>query len=121
MTVAITIDISDALSKQLQSVQDRLPEVLERGLREVLADVTDSPIQDERAIIDVLTSQPTPEQVMALQPSPELQARVGALLARSKKGARSGQEETEPDRYLYLEHLVCMAKAKAFRQLTPGT
>ena len=38
MTVEITIEISDALNRQLQQVQDRLPEVLERGLREVLGE-----------------------------------------------------------------------------------
>src|SRR5690349_19537268 len=119
MTVEITIEISDALGRQLQQVRDRLPEVLERGLREVLAEGTHPPIQDERTIIDVLTSQPTPEQVMALRPSPELQARVNALLERSKEGTLSDQEEGGLDPYFYLEHLVRMAKAKAYQHLTP--
>jgi hypothetical protein len=121
MTVEITIEISDTLSKQLQQVQDRLPEVLERGLREVLAETPYHPIQDERAIIDVLTSQPTPEQVMALQPSPELQARISVLLERRKEGALSDEEESELDRYFYLEHLARMAKAKAYQHLTPDS
>lgn len=117
MTVEITIEVPDALGKQLQQVQDRLPEVLERGLREVLAEAPNHAAQDERTIIDVLASQPTPEQIMALHPSPELQARIDILLARSKEGALSDQEEVELDRYFYLEHLVRMAKAKAYQHL----
>jgi hypothetical protein len=38
MTVEITIQVPDELGQELQRVQDRLPEVLERGLREVLAE-----------------------------------------------------------------------------------
>ena len=38
MTVEITIAVPDALGQELQRVQGRLPEILERGLREVLAE-----------------------------------------------------------------------------------
>jgi hypothetical protein len=51
-----------------------------------------------------------PDQVLALRPFPELQARVSALLARSKTGELSQQENTELERYLMLEHLVRLAK-----------
>ena len=72
--------------------------------------------QDENAIIELLTSQPTPEQVLAIRPSPELQARVSELLSRNKEGELSRQEETELERYLTLEHLVRLAKAHAYKQ-----
>jgi hypothetical protein len=116
MTIEITIQIPDALGRQLQQVRDRLPEVLERGLRDVLADSGDS-FPDERTIMAVLTSQPTPEQVLALHPSPELQARASELLDRSKRGELMPQERTELDRYLLLEHLVRLAKANAYKRL----
>jgi hypothetical protein len=38
MTVEITIQVPDELGQELQQVRDRLPEVLARGLREVLAE-----------------------------------------------------------------------------------
>jgi hypothetical protein len=38
MTIEITIQVPDTLGQQLRRFQDRLPEVLERGLREVMAD-----------------------------------------------------------------------------------
>lgn len=116
MTVEITIQVPDTLGELLQQVQDRLPEVLERGLREVLAD-TAGATQDERTIIEVLTSQPTSEQILALRPSPELQARAGELLARGKQGALLPQEAAELERYLLLEHLVRMAKTHTYKRL----
>lgn len=105
----------DALGQELQQVQDRLSEVLERGLREVLADTQALP-QDEQIIIAVLTSQPTPEQVLALRPSPAFQERASSLLAKSKAGAATAEERIELERYLVLEHFVRMAKANALQQ-----
>ncbi len=112
----IKLQVSDKLGQELQRVQDRLPEVLERGLREVLADTT-STTQDEQTIIEVLASQPIPEQILALRPSSELQARVTDLLARSQQGQLMAEEAAELERYLLLEHLVRMAKGHAYRRL----
>jgi hypothetical protein len=108
--------VSDVLGQQLRRFRQRLPEILERGLREMLAEEPGE-FQDENAIIELLTSQPTPEQVLAIRPSSELQARVSELLGRSKDGELSRQEETELERYLTLEHLVRLAKAHAHKQL----
>ncbi|MFN8484898.1 MAG: hypothetical protein U0768_17830 [Anaerolineae bacterium] len=110
----ITVQVPDKLGRELQQVQDRLPEVLERGLREVLAETTPQ-FQDEQTIISVLASQPTPEQVLALHPSPALQARASELLARSKEGPLDPGESADLERFLLLEHLVRMAKAYAYR------
>ena len=116
MTVDITIQVPDMLGQQLRRFRERLPEILERGLREMLAEKPGE-FQDENAIIELLTSQPAPEQVLAIRPSPELQARVSELLGRSKEGELSRQEETELERYLTLEHLVRLAKAHVHKQL----
>jgi hypothetical protein len=117
MTVEITIQVPDELGQELQQVQDRLPEVLARGLREVLAESQPSSL-DEQAIIEALTSQPTPAQILALQPSPELQRRVSTLLQHKKQGVLITSEAAELKRYLLLEHLVRMAKARALQHLT---
>jgi hypothetical protein len=117
VTVDITIQVPDMLGQQLRRFRERLPEILERGLREMLAEKPGE-FQDENAIIELLTSQPTPEQVLAIRPSPELQTRVSKLLGRSKEGELSRQEETELERYLTLEHLVRLAKAHAHKQMT---
>lgn len=115
MTIELTIQVPDALARELQHIEDRLPEVLERGLRELRAETSETP-QNERSIIQVLTSFPTTEQVLALRPSSELQARASELQDRSKQGVLSTEEALELERYLLLEHLVRMAKANAYRQ-----
>ncbi len=112
----ITIQIPDALGRELQPFQDRLLEVLERGLRELVAEKS-TDFYDENRIMELLTSQPAPEQILAIRPSPELQTRVSELLDRSKKGELSTQEENELERHLMLEHLVRLAKSYAYKQL----
>lgn len=96
----ITIEVSDTVGQQLLPFQHRLPEVLERGLRVLQMEAGDS-FQDEDTI----------------KPSPALQERVSELLATSKEGQLSHQEERELDRYMVLEHLVRLAKIHAYRHL----
>jgi len=119
MSVDITIRVPDELGRQLERYRDRLPELLERGLRDVqVAGSADGSTATE--IIAVLASRPTPEQVLALRPSEAMQARVSELLQRSKQDGLSRAEESELDRYLYLEHLVRLAKARALEQTSSG-
>jgi len=113
----ITVQVPRALERRLRPFRERLPELLERGLREIMAEESGA-FHDENTIIETLTSNPTPEQVLALRPSPQLQARVSDLLARSKRGEISSQEEAELERYLTLEHLVRLAKGHAAQQMS---
>jgi hypothetical protein len=112
----ITIQLPDPLGQELQRFKDRLPELIDRGLRELLAE-RQVEFQDENRIIELLVSRPTPEQVLALKPTPELQARLSDLLQRSKRDELSAVEAGELERHLMLEHLVRLAKAHAYKQL----
>lgn len=112
----ITVEVSEELGQQLQQFQDRLQEIVERGLKELLSEQSGN-FLDEKQIIELLASQPTPEQILAIRPSPEFQARVSDLLAQSKAGTLSAKGEAELERYLTIEHLVRMAKAHTFEQL----
>ena len=116
MTVEITLQVPQSLGARLQRVRERLPEILERGLREVQAERSWE-FEDENTVMELLASQPTPEQVLSLRPSPAFQAHVSNLLRRNKEGILSRQEEAELERYLTLEHLVRLAKAHAYRRL----
>lgn len=118
----ITIQVPDTLGQRLQQYQERLPEVLERGLREVVdADESAGGFEDESGVLAVLASEPAPDQVLALHPSARLQARVADLLDLSKRGELSPADETELGRHLAVEHLVRLAKAHAYKKLTaPG-
>jgi hypothetical protein len=112
----IILEVPDSIGERLQQLGDHLPEILVRALQEVpTADAT--LFQDDRLIIELLASQPSPEEILALRPTPTLQARLSELLERNKAGTLSRQDESELDRYLFLEHLVRLAKAHAYKRL----
>jgi 16S rRNA C1402 (ribose-2'-O) methylase RsmI len=109
----ITIEVPDRLGEQLQQLGDRLPEALIHALQELTATET-TEYQDDRQIVELLASQPSPEVVLAIRPSPALQARMSELLAQNKSGTLTRSEEVELDRYMLLEHWVRLAKAHVY-------
>jgi len=112
----ITLEVPDHLGEKLQLLGDRLPEALDRALRDLTPAET-IPYQDDRQIVELLASQPSPETILAIRPTPALQARMSELLDRHKSGILSAKEEVELDRYLLLEHWVRLAKAHAYKRL----
>jgi 16S rRNA C1402 (ribose-2'-O) methylase RsmI len=112
----ITIEVPDRLGEQLQQLGDRLPEALDRIIQELNLSTTIS-YQDDRQIVELLASQPTPEVILAIRPTPALQARMSELLEQNKSGTLTRSEEVELDRYLLLEHWVRLAKAHAYKNL----
>jgi phage terminase Nu1 subunit (DNA packaging protein) len=111
----ITVEVPDELGQQLQQFSDRIPELLERGLQELLYEHPN--FMDEQEIMALLASQPTPDQILAIRPSPEFQIHVSDLLTQSKAGTLAQKGEAELERYLALEHLVRLAKAHAYGQI----
>jgi hypothetical protein len=69
-------------------------------------------------MIDVFARGGGAGSVLAFRPSAEAQARVRDLLARSKDGALSDDEQAELDRFGELEHLMQLVKARARRLST---
>ena len=57
-----------------------------------------------------------PREVVEFKPSEEARQRVWQLIERQKEIALSSEEKAELDRYMELEHLMRLAKARA-RQL----
>jgi len=111
---AITLDIPDDLVQRLQGREDQLAHILELGLRELSLG---RGFPGASALIELLATLPEPEDVLKLHPSPELQQRIDALLDRSMTGSLTPAEESEWDRYEFLEHLVRIAKASAQAKL----
>ncbi len=111
----ITIEVPEPLGEKLQQFSDRFPELLERGLQELQNEQAGN-AQDEQEIMALLVSQPSPAQILAIRPSPTLQARVSDLLNRSKTNVLSKPETAELERCLTLEHLVRLAKAHAYQK-----
>ncbi len=63
--------------------------------------------------LDFLAAGTTPDALLAFRPSDEATQRVEELVAKSKSGTISTEEEAELDDYLQLEHLLILAKARA--------
>ncbi|MFO0760790.1 MAG: hypothetical protein U0359_30215 [Byssovorax sp.] len=113
---AITLDLPDELAEQLRSLTDNLPRILELGLRELGAS-SPPEFAGTAAVLEFLATLPTPEETLALRPSPALQQRVSALLEKNREGGLSAAEREEWQRYEYVEHLVRMAKGRALLKL----
>ena len=101
----ITIEIPDDLSEQLTQLGDRLPELLRQCVQQAVL-----PAHVYRYILDLLTSQPTPEQIAAFRPTPEMQERLSTLLAKNQSGNITPIEIEELNEYERIEQLAIMLK-----------
>lgn len=54
-----------------------------------------------------------PEKLLELRPSASVQERMEELIYKKKEGSLSSEEQFELDRYLALEHLIALTKARA--------
>lgn len=68
-------------------------------------------------IINFIAEGTTPEKVIAFRPSVETQQRAEALLYKEKNQSLTLDEKSELDYFMLLEHLMRMAKARAFQLL----
>jgi hypothetical protein len=111
----MTLTLPDDLAERLRPMSDQLPRILEMGLREFAAEDL-AGFSGSSDVLEFLVRLPSPEEVLALKPAPDLEARVRELLAKNRDEGLNVDEEREWDRYQYLEHLVRVAKANALRQ-----
>lgn len=109
----ITLEVPEELAEQLATVGDRLPELLRLSLQQPAL-----PAHIYRYILNFIASNPTPEQIAAFRPTPEMIERLQTLLFRSKAGSLTPTEQAELDEYERIEHLVIMLKAGSLPYLT---
>jgi hypothetical protein len=112
----VTIQVPEPLAAELAAARDRLPEVLSYGLQQL----TPLPNEVYQYVLEFLISQPSPEQVMQLGPTPAMQARVDQLLERNRLGTITTTESQELDEYERINHLITVLKARALPFLTPA-
>lgn len=109
----VTIEVPDELSELVTQAGDRLPELLAQSLKEPTL-----PAHVYRYVLDFLASRPTPDEVAAFGPTPEMTDRLRTLLDREGKGEVPSAEKAELDEYEKLEHLMVMIKRNNFHHLT---
>jgi hypothetical protein len=112
----ITLTVPEDLARRLQSVQNELPQILELGIRawNTRREAGFSGLPD---ILEALAALPTPEEVLALRPSADLQAQIEELLEKSRNGSLSPEDQRAGEQYQYVEHLVRLAKMRAAAKL----
>src|SRR5437870_387863 len=72
---AITLKLPDELAEQLRNHQDRLPEILELGLRELNAE-GQGRFEGAADVLEFLATLPAPEEILKLRPSDGCTRRV---------------------------------------------
>jgi hypothetical protein len=112
----VTLDLPDDLAARLEPLRESLPQILELGLREFSV-APSGGLMGIAAILEWLASLPTPEEIVALRPSEALQVQILALSEKSQAEGLSPEEERVWEQYQFLEHLIRVAKAKAFAKL----
>jgi hypothetical protein len=112
----ITIEVPDSLAEQLAPVRDRLPEVLAHGLEQL------SPVPNEvyRYILDFLASNPSPEEIRAFRPAPQMQERISELLEKNRTSRLTAAESAEFDEYERIEHVIRMLKIRSLTTAQAG-
>ncbi|HLI05569.1 MAG TPA: hypothetical protein VKV40_03280 [Ktedonobacteraceae bacterium] len=64
-----------------------------------------------------LAHHPTPEQIVAFHPSPEVAERAYKLIHTERDGSLSEEERQELESYLVIEYLMELVKLEAHQQL----
>ena len=83
--------------------------------------MSDAAVPSYLEIIDFIASGTTPKTVAEYRPSEQAQRRVEYLIARERDGQLSAEEKSELDRFMDLEHIIRMAKARARQILRSGS
>ena len=111
----LTLTVPDELATRLRRVEDRLPEIIEIGLREWLS--TSPGYTGLADVLETLARLPSPEEVLGLRPSHHISRTASRSCSRkTAPGDSRAEEQREWERYEYIEHLVRVAKGRAIQR-----
>jgi hypothetical protein len=69
-------------------------------------------------VLDFLANQPSPEEILELRPSVGMQEAIDRLSEKYQAQDLSAEEQHLWQQYEYLEHVVRIAKTKAYLRLS---
>jgi hypothetical protein len=116
----LTVEVPSELAPLLADAgAENFGQILALGLREWQSrSAADFPGMS--AVIEQLAQLPEPADVLALRPSPEMQARAEELMAKARQGELSPDEKADWQRLEFVEHIIRMAKSRAAMKLKPS-
>ena len=116
LPMKVTLELPDELAADLRKFEHQSASIVAAGLREVKSP-GGGQFHGLAPVLEKLAELPSPQEVLALRPSPELQARISELLRRNCEEGLTPEEDAEWQRYETVEHLVRLAKARATAKL----
>lgn len=112
----VTLEVPERVGREMQSLGADLSAAIRLGL-ETWHSYPTATHRELAIAVQQLTMATSPEQVLALRPTPKLARRVRRLLEKNRETSLSLAENEEMDAYLRVEHLVRLAKGTAALQL----
>ncbi|TYQ30204.1 MULTISPECIES: hypothetical protein [unclassified Pseudanabaena] len=109
----ITIDIPDDIAT---TVQDKLPQILALGLREMNANPNNG-FSGLTEILHFLAKLPSPQEVLNLRLAPDAQQEIDNLLEKNRTQGFNESDRLLWQHYEFIEHLVRLAKTQALIKL----
>jgi hypothetical protein len=113
--VQMTVQVSEELAARLRPIEPWLPTVLELSL----IGFTTVAAATATEVLQFLSGNPTPQDVLDYHVSDHAQARLQRLLALNAAGSLGETEQHELDELQRIEHIVVLLKAQIAGQL-PG-
>ena len=110
--VQMTIHLPTTIAERIQPLSLWLPTILELSFVgfKTLATITAT------EVIEFLSSNPKPVEVLNFHVSERAQARLQRLLTLNQVGLLGEDEQCELDELQKIEHIIVMLKARLFKQ-----
>ena len=115
----ITLEVPDDLAAQFKIAPAALSALIREAVAAKVARLAPQPGSDESAspiyqeIIDLLTSGPTADQLIAFKISDSAQERLEELLRRNREEELTAEERAELNTYFRLSEYLTKLKARA--------
>lgn len=123
----LTLQVSDALVRQLRPFSDRLPELLAQVVTSLDPPPAKGRTQRPRThptethayaeVLEFLLTRPTPREIVAFKVSAAAQRRLRTRLGKNREEGLTEAESGELDLYEQLDQMMALLKVKAFRVL----
>lgn len=110
--VQMTMQVSNDLAKRLQPIRYWLPTILELSFVGFKTLATETATE----IIQFLSANPSPQDVLNYHVSKRAQARLRRLLALNEAGVLGEMEKLELDELQQIEHIIIMLKTQIAEQ-----